>query len=491
MQCIPHIVTHLDGFYSRQLSLPERSYTGQRRPLAYLFTCCAMFRLFRYFSITSLVSVLLTAAGIATLYRQVTVNSILFLSEQNNIMLAQTALNAIHEELLDYLDSVRDLRSGRASGAPPPTSVQNAVQNLIQDTPIIRIVIYNRHGTVVASTDPARVGSGPGREDGEAFLAAVGGKIVSEFTYRDALAFFTRKSAEDNVVETYLPIRRDRMVPVEGVFEINIDINPLVRDAEKKEVIIMGGGLLLMSLLYGVLLFIVGRAKHTIDSQQQTIRDRTQTLELLSAQMLRKEETEKQKLAADLHEGVAQTLSAIKFNLETSSRETGGESPEVLERVIPAIQSAIQEVRSISTGLRPPSLDDFGILATLSWLCREFEAVYPGIHIDPAFDVDESDIPAPLKIIIYRISRGALNRIATQASTARVRVRLLMENGSVALVIDDQAAALRSTTGNSDADARAQTELATMEERTVLSGGLFSAQRNQWGGMTLRASWMK
>jgi signal transduction histidine kinase len=206
--------------------------------------------------------------------------------------------------------------------------------------------------------------------------------------------------------------------------------------------------------------------------------------------MLRKEETEKQKVAVDLHEGVAQTLSAIKFSLENSARQPDGESPDVLERVIPAIQSAIEEVRSISTGLRPPSLDDFGILATLSWLCREFEAVYTGIHIDHAFDLDENDVPTPLKIIVYRIARGALNRIATQARTAHVRVRLCLENGAVALVIDDQAVTLKSTTGNGDNDAHARMELATMEERTVLSGGLFSVERNEWGGMTLRASWM-
>ena len=92
-----------------------------------------MFRLFRYFSITSLVSILMTATGIAMLYRQVTVDSILFLSEQSNIMLAQTALNAIHDELLDYLVSVRGQRPGLASAQPPPDALQNTVRNLTRD----------------------------------------------------------------------------------------------------------------------------------------------------------------------------------------------------------------------------------------------------------------------------------------------------------------------------------------------------------------------
>ena len=71
----------------------------------------------------------------------------------------------------------------------------------------------------------------------------------------------------------------------------------------------MAGAILILSALYAVLILIVRRANNTIELQQRTIRERTETLELLSAQMLKTEESHKKKIAFELHEGVAQTLA--------------------------------------------------------------------------------------------------------------------------------------------------------------------------------------
>lgn len=463
-----------------------------------------MFHLFRYFSIASLVSVIMTAAGIALLYRQVTTNAIILLSKQNNIVLAQTALNAVRDDLLDYLVSVRHLEQGQAPEPVLPANLRREIIDLTRGTAVAGISIYNQHGMVVFETGPEPGYNGLKRDEHRAPAAAMNGSIEAMLKYRDRFSLWNSASAEDNLVETYLPIRRGPRAPVEGVFEINTDISLLVREAEQAELIVMGGGLVILSLLYGTLLLIVRRARRIIETQQQTIHERTHTLEVLSAQMLSKEESEKQKLAANLHEGVAQTLSAIKYSLETTSG-AAGPSPELLEQVVPAIQNAIQEVRSISTGLRPPNLDDFGILATLSWLCREFEAVYPGIRIHRAFELEESQVPAPLKIIIYRIVRAGLIRVAKFTRSIEVDLHLLLRDGSVTLVIDDRQILPAPATDDHLAvsgvgqdlgagvvqSGDPERELATMEERAVLSGGLFSASRNESGGMTLQASWLR
>ena len=84
------------------------------------------------------------------------------------------------------------------------------------------------------------------------------------------------------------------------------------------------------------------------------------------------EEQKKQKIAIDLHEGLAQTLSAIKVNVESSSRgNLRDANAQPLEHIVPVLQNAIQEVRSIATELRPSSLDDLGLLPTI------LAAVYP------------------------------------------------------------------------------------------------------------------
>ena len=83
-----------------------------------------------------------------------------------------------------------------------------------------------------------------------------------------------------------------------------------------------------------------------------------------------------------------------------------------MDSIIPMLQEAIQEVRTIATDLRPASLDDLGLLPTLNWLCREFEQQHPGIRIERQISLQEQDIPPPLKVILYRIIVSVLDDVA-------------------------------------------------------------------------------
>ena len=71
--------------------------------------------------------------------------------------------------------------------------------------------------------------------------------------------------------------------------------------------------------------------------------------------------------------------------------------------IIPMIQTAVEEVRRIQMDLRPAILDDLGLLATIGWLTREFQTIYSKIHFVNQIDITESDVPNPLKIVIYRV----------------------------------------------------------------------------------------
>jgi signal transduction histidine kinase len=112
-------------------------------------------------------------------------------------------------------------------------------------------------------------------------------------------------------------------------------------------------------------------------------------------------------MARDLHDGIGQALSAIKFSIENSLRGLRSSPYETelksLEAVIPLTQKTIEEVRRIVKDLRPSILDDLGILATITWFCREFQNVYGNIRINRELGIQETDIPSPLKTVIYRI----------------------------------------------------------------------------------------
>jgi len=215
-------------------------------------------------------------------------------------------------------------------------------------------------------------------------------------------------------------------------------------------------------------------------------------LETLSSQMMKNEEKEKHRLATEHHEGIAQTLSAVKLNVEHACRLVDNLSPQSvqhLEAVVPALQNAIQEVRGVSMGLRPSSLDDLGILATLAWLCRKVEAIYPAISIHQQFEVHESQVPVPLKVIIYRIAEAALTRIARRVDSAMVRIRLVRRNDGVELLIDDQPVHLSEEERPGDQNIEPDLTLMFLMERATLSGGWLSCYPNEWGGTTLHSRW--
>lgn len=216
-------------------------------------------------------------------------------------------------------------------------------------------------------------------------------------------------------------------------------------------------------------------------------------LETLSAQLINSEEQQKKKIATDLHEGLAQTLSAVKMNVESSrSRFDASKTDSFsMEPVIHVLKGAIQEVRSIATKLRPSSLDDLGLLPTINWFCREFERIHPGTLIEQEITLQENEVPAPLKIVIYRVIESAFKKIEQQSKSIQARLILQRSGKTITLQINNTAAASSGLAEpcSQEASPDLHQRFSEMLERTTLSGGTFSASGNETDGFTLCASW--
>jgi len=449
-----------------------------------------MFKFLRYYTVASLVAVIATAVLLTWFYRQVAIQGIVELSERSNLTLARTAMNPLTPALLGYLEVAADFHQGMVTPPPLPPELAGSIRALMHDRAVVRIKIYNRHGVVAFSTRPSQIGNNQG--DNAGFLAAINGGVGNALIYRDTFNSFDGTTEEDNLMQTYIPIRASPAEPILGVFEIYADVNSLVHQTERTEFIIMAGASLILSALYVALVLIVRRANKTIELQQRTIRERTETLELLSAQMLKSEESHKKKLAFDLHEGLAQTLAALKLKVENGRHHQAGETAAgSVDSIIPLLQEAIQEVRKIATDLRPSSLDDLGLLLTLNWLCREFEEQHPGIRIERQIRLQEQDIPAPLKVILYRIIMSVLEDLAQHTNTGKIHLGLWLEDNVLTLLIDDTATEIldRTVTPLANINPQLRAGFARMEELTTLSGGTFSASAHSGGGTALRASW--
>lgn len=225
---------------------------------------------------------------------------------------------------------------------------------------------------------------------------------------------------------------------------------------------------------------------------EEMSRGRTAALASLSARMLSSDEMEKKKLAFGLHEGLAQKLVTIKMHAERklSRMAAAGEQDESLAAIIPLLQSAIEDIETTATGLRPSSLDELGLLPTIDWFCRNFDRLHPAIRVDTELSVQEDEMPPPLKVVIYRIVESALTNIARHENTDRIEIALRRDEAGIALTIEDTSTLPHyASPAERTTDSNLQVVFSEAQERTILSGGSFAIARSKAGGITLRARW--
>jgi len=228
---------------------------------------------------------------------------------------------------------------------------------------------------------------------------------------------------------------------------------------------------------------------------EEALRESEKQLRYLSSQLLTAQEKERERIARELHDAIGQSLSAIKFSVENSlkgmDRETPGPMFKSLEVAIPMIQESIEEVRKIAMDLRPATLDDLGILATIAWFCREFQTIYSGIRIEKEINIQENEVPDPLKTAIYRVLQEALNNVAKHSKANLANISLKSIDSTIELVIEDNGIGFDLEKALSVENSRKGLGLSSMKERTELSGGSFFIEYGKGEGTVVRAAWKK
>jgi signal transduction histidine kinase len=218
-----------------------------------------------------------------------------------------------------------------------------------------------------------------------------------------------------------------------------------------------------------------------------------EALSALSAQLLSAEEKERKRIARDIHDGVGQALSAIKFSVENSlsslTEESNQAARNALNNIVPLTQQTIEEVRRIVMDLRPSILDDLGLKATISWFCREFEVIYTDISIEQAINFEESNIDVPLKTVVYRILQEAFNNAAKHSRTEYILLRIEKTTDNLELLIEDKGIGFDVNEVELREINQRGVGLASMRERALLSGGTFDIKSSLKEGTRVYASW--
>jgi signal transduction histidine kinase len=212
----------------------------------------------------------------------------------------------------------------------------------------------------------------------------------------------------------------------------------------------------------------------------------------LSSKLLTIQEEERKKLSSELHDSIGQTLAALKYHIEMALKiKDQGDlftAMNHLEQAIPTLQRSIEETRSIYTGLRPPMLDDLGLLATIDWLRREFVKLYPGIHLEVQAAIEEEEIPEYMKACMFRIAQESLNNAAKHSKAEWVDLSLAKNGNNIDLTVADDGIGM--DLGRFTHTPYAKTlGLTGMRERAELTGGSFRIESAPGAGTSVRASW--
>lgn len=216
-------------------------------------------------------------------------------------------------------------------------------------------------------------------------------------------------------------------------------------------------------------------------------------LRLLSKQVLAVQEMERKRIAGDLHDGLGQTLSLMKFCVEDSQRLIAqgalSDAGSLLVLLIGKIKDAVSDVRRITMDLRPSLLDDLGILATISWFSREYECAYRHIKVQQKIAIEESDVPDPLKTAIYRVLQEAMNNSAKHAAASMVQISLSKCGDAIELGIMDNGKGFDSASRSTVRDDARGFGLTSMHDRATLSGGIYKIESAPGKGTNIHISW--
>jgi PAS domain S-box-containing protein len=218
---------------------------------------------------------------------------------------------------------------------------------------------------------------------------------------------------------------------------------------------------------------------------EATLRESENQVRFFASQCLTAQESERKRIAGELHDSISASLAATKFGIERASEEMkrGHGDPESLKNLATSLTGIINEVRRIMADLRPSILDDLGILAALNWFCREYQKTYSHISVEKQIGIEEQEVPDSLKTPIFRISQEAMNNSSKHSQASLVRLSLQKEDSKILLIIQDNGQGFNPQT------ARKGLGLSSVRERAHLSGGDCIIESAEGAGTTVRCSW--
>ena len=199
-------------------------------------------------------------------------------------------------------------------------------------------------------------------------------------------------------------------------------------------------------------------------------------------QLVTTQEEERRRLRRDLHDGLGSALTSVTFQLDAASNLLDRDPQAVktlLKELKAQTQASITNIRRLVYNLRPPILDEWGLVAAL----REQVAQYQLHNVQVTVDTPESlpTLPAAVEVAAYRIALEALANVVRHAQASTCAIRLSIDDDTLTVEVQDDGSGLPRSF-------HAGVGITAMRERAAELGGSCTVETLATGGTRVFAS---
>ena len=172
------------------------------------------------------------------------------------------------------------------------------------------------------------------------------------------------------------------------------------------------------------------RAEEKLLSYQEELRE-------LAGKISLAEESERRRIASELHDGTVQNLVLARMNLSRLQKTLGDDQSKVMaEDINQLLEQSLSETRSMIFELSPPVLYELGLAAAVEWLCEQFKQ-RTGIIVAVISDNSSVVISHELTVVVFQAVREMLINITKHAQASAVSLHWKTDHGSLSIIIED------------------------------------------------------
>lgn len=227
----------------------------------------------------------------------------------------------------------------------------------------------------------------------------------------------------------------------------------------------------------------LGRLGRTVNGLLDSLATERQRIHDLGAEVVYTQDAERARVSRELHDSIAQTLAAVRFQLAAAGTGADGGLKNMLAATSSLVGAAMEEVKNVSYSLHPRVAEDLGLEAALNALARQVE-LRSGIEVGVTVEIKGPPVPSTVSAMLFRVAQEAMRNIEVHSHAKSATVSVVACEGRIRIEVSDDGCGFDSSTVITPA---VRSALASVKDRVTLAGGMLKVDSVPNGGTRVTA----